>query len=65
MGNKYSAPELTEEVLEDLVNCIGRAKEDIKNHYKAFLNDFPEGIAPKEKFLKWFPVCFNLLNTTK
>ena len=65
MGNKISAPKLTQEDFDVIAKEIGKAKEDIKEYYEKFLRLFPEGKAPKEDFLKWFPVRFNLLNTSK
>ena len=63
MGNEVA--KLTQEDFELLANEIGKAKEDIKKYYEDFLRLFPEGKAPKAKFLKWFPVSFALLSTSK
>ena len=65
MGNKKSAPKLTQEDLDVIAKELGKTIEDIKEYYEKFLRLFPEGKAPKEDFLKWFPVRFNLLNTSK
>ena len=65
MGNKISAPKLTQEDFDVIAKEIGKAKEDIKEYYEKFLRLFPGGKAPKQDFLKWFPVRFDLLNTSK
>ena len=58
MGNKISAPKLTQDDFDVIAKEIGKAKEDIdiKDYYEKFLRLFPGGKAPKEDFLKWFPV---------
>ena len=65
MGNKISARKLTQEDFDLLANEIGKSKEDIKKYYEDFLILFPDGKAPKEKFLKWFPVRFAHSDTSK
>ena len=58
MGNKISAPKLTQEDFDVIAKEIG--KEDIKDYYEKFLRLFPGGKAPKQDFLKRFPAAEHL-----
>ena len=58
MGSRISASRLTQEDFDLLAAETSKPAEDIKKHYEDFLEQFPDGIAPKEDFVKWFPVWF-------
>ncbi|CAF0931269.1 unnamed protein product [Rotaria sordida] len=59
MGNRFVAKNansnaLTDEEIADLQKISNLSFDDIKNNYKAFLEDNPSGRMDKKRFIHWY-----------
>ncbi|XP_069127574.1 neuronal calcium sensor 2-like [Argopecten irradians] len=58
MGNKSSSKKLPKEDLEFLVNNTKFSKAEIKDWYRGFMKDCPDGLLCKSKFLDVYSTFF-------
>lgn len=65
MGNKSSSKKLPKEDLEFLVNNTKFTKMEIKDWYRGFMRDCPDGLLSKSKFLEVYSTFFPTGNPDK
>ena len=58
MGNKNSTSNPRQEDFDLLATLTGKSKREIREIYKHFVKDFPDGKISKEDFFKHYTVYF-------